>query len=824
MVQTDMFNEAFLKAVTLWLDPVDLSNDLSRAQAKCSPDTGLWLLNHQIYKSWKEPTDSTSRFMAMFGRSGSGKTVLAAKLIGDVRLIAGKAVVPPVITYFFCHAEEGDKRTATDISATILFQIIRQCSVVQPTLKQAYETAMKYGESKRSDHKSLVSIIREISQSLHSMYVIIDGLDECDHPIQIAQLFLELASDVPSIRVLCSCRPTQPLRDAFRDVSTVSLEPALVKADIDLYLSRELSKLPASDHLRDNALRRLSEASAGMFLYASLSIPALKTAVDPHGISRALDTLPAGINGVYVNLLKRLSLESADRRLLACDVFSWVCCSERLLSWAELEHALSWDIGIGDFTEVRRPFKSVVIDICAPLVEYDEERDVFMVTHHSVTEFLCSAGWQTEMCHDEAQFLVDKARANGSMSQRLIRALMHPEVARNVYLETHQNPLVEYATMYWCSHLSASKREEVLVEQVEGFQSDPHKRLIWIVRYFVLNRDSLPLPRVITLQTMVKKWIQLPPGPGGLCVEDLADIHLALLALDRLGQPDSHNVPISTFERLIYVRDLVRGYSMAGELSRGIELFSKALLSTRETFGAECLSSAWILNSLGLLHDQRHETELAIDVQLQALSIQEKHLPPGHIDQTNTINELGRLYRHLGRYEEAERYHREALSTLRSAFPETDMQVIWTINTLGRCLQKSGRPSEALDLHRQALLVMRESLGEDHAHAIWTLGDIARCQRDLGMLGEAIMTLEEALERRIRVLGSSHLDTLWSMNDLGLLFEETNETCQAGELHLRAYRGQLEALGDHHPFTQWSRQKVEKLGQNVIPELEQKGR
>lgn len=196
-----------------------------------------------------------------------------------------------------------------------------------------------------------------------------------------------------------------------------------VKADIDLYMSRELSKILALDDLRDKALAKWSGAEAGMFLHIQSPIGALSVAIYPHGVSRALETLSRGINGVYTSNLNRSSLETADRRLLTCDVFSEVCCRKRLLSWTELEYALSWGVNIGKFSADHTRYKAIALEICVPLVEYDEGRDVFpgsLAAYHSVTGFLCSAGWKAEMFLNEARFLVDKARANEPMSIRLI--------------------------------------------------------------------------------------------------------------------------------------------------------------------------------------------------------------------------------------------------------------------------------------------------------------------------------------------------------------------------------------------------------------------
>lgn len=357
----------------------------------------------------------------------------------------------PVVTYFFCHAAEDTKRTEADIFSALLAQTIRQLGEIPLSMKTSYNIASKYGHNKKSEKCDLVSTFTEIANTIPRLYVVLDGLDECDDPTTIVTLFTNIASNVPSFRFFCSSRPLQSSQPLFQDASTVSLDFEILRPDVELFLSHELGGLSIRDEFRQEAFAKLYRASSGMFLYASLSVMALKTAVDSCSMSQALDSLPEGINGLYAGVLRHLSTQPTERRRLARDIFMWVCCGERLLSWRELEYALSWNPEIGAFSVGRRPFQSVVREICLPLIEYNEDRDVFTVSHHSVQEFPTHSGWQLKLSDAENQFLVDKSHACSFISRALVHNLAQEDAATHVEIDELQNPLVTYSRAYWCS-------------------------------------------------------------------------------------------------------------------------------------------------------------------------------------------------------------------------------------------------------------------------------------------------------------------------------------------------------------------------------------
>lgn len=681
-------------------------------------------------------------------------------------------------------------------------------------LRAAFERAKIYGRLHASTSDDLFSVLESAIRSLASIYIIIDGLDECGDPGEAAKCFEDIAVRLPAIRLCILSRKVPAIENVLGQVPTIALGTNVVQPDIDKYLMEALKILPTKQsEVYLEAIETISCRADGMFLFAFLSVETLKTAVDSRCVMEAVAQIPSGLDGIYTRILKKIECQPPQRRRLAGQILKWVCYSTRPLQWMELQYALSWDQQTKDFSNTRRPFKTSVLELCAPLIEYRPLSDSFHVAHFSVSEFLCNHTGSTEQkCAEKALFPTSKPNAHLEIAEALLSSIAASPVSRIIKVDPFKFPLVQYATENWCHHLSSTPFDSGLAQQLAVFTSSSVRRYIWIIRYLVFDKNSFPLQRLAKLQKSVHDWKNGSPSGEAFVADDLADLQQALIKLDELPPSIAGGERLSNFERLMTVRDLARAYTMSRKLDQGIEIFSSALTRMRELGGEESLGTPWLLNSLGILYDQNHQTELATASQLQALAIQEKSLPSDHLDLTLTINELGRMKRHQGLYKEAEAYHLRALHILEQILPETDLQIIWTINTLARSYRREGRSSEAIMLHRKAIIGQTAILGEDHPHVLWTSGDIARCLRDQNDIDGAIEILQDVHVRRSNTIGPLHPDTLWTLNDLGLLYEALEDVDKAEELHSKALRGQREVLGVEHAHTKWTIDRLAALG------------
>ncbi|KAI9642687.1 hypothetical protein NHQ30_008418 [Ciborinia camelliae] len=817
-------------SILKWLTQVDPKEDYYRSLNRRSPGTGVWLQDDSRFKSWKDCSKSSEDYSTLWihGRPGSGKTVLSSVTIEYLQQESEKKE-KNLVAYFYCDSGDSRKRETLNILGSILAQLIMPMQDFPIEVYEAYYRARKYGRQHISRADDILSIIKHVGVDVPLSYIILDGIDECSDPADLTKSFGNIAGSTSNIRLALFSRNLPTIINELAEVphTTIELEPTLVQPDIDKFLTKSLHHLPGKGTgAQDQAFSKLSNASGGMFLYASLGVQSLAEAIDSQSIVEAVDKIPEGLNGVYGQILERLGSQSIRRRNLAREILLWVCCTTRPLSWKELQCALSWDDNKKEFLEDQRPFKDAVIDLGAPLIEYRAEKDTFHPVHLSVREFLWKSHDFDSMSAKATQFLMTESHANQTISEVTLASLSLPAVIHSTSVDHLQYPLVKYSTENWCHHLSSASFDEQLSQKHASFVASPLARSTWILRFLISNRQSFPLQRIAKYQKQVSDWKHHKEGSTTtFAAEDLADIQRALIELDQLdlGQAES----ISNFERDLIVRDLARAFTMAGKVDQAIDMFEKALSqSPQGASSPQSVRTTWLLNSLGIMYDQKNLTEKALTTQMKALSIQEKYLPPDHLDLALTLNELGRETRHLKKYSESEQYHLRALYILRKSLPETDLQIIWTLNTLARCYRFQDRYPEALNLHQLALKGQMTIMGEDHPHTIRTRSDIAKVLKAQGKYKEALEIMEDMYERRVRVLGKDNPDTLWTMNDIGSLWEDMGALIGSVEgrkkailWHQRALELQSRVLGEGHPHAVWSRGMLERLTSGEEEEL-----
>ncbi|KAJ7017531.1 hypothetical protein C8F04DRAFT_979120, partial [Mycena alexandri] len=145
-----------------------------------------WLLNNHQYKEW---STQNCGLLWCHSKPGAGKTVLSSVIINDLQQ---KYREDPNVTvvFFYCEYDDPVKRMTSKIVASILDQLMYDPKV----LTLVKETWMD--KSPNLQHLGLENlqdlIIQLLQQSQHT-YIIVDALDECDHPDNVASILQDLA-------------------------------------------------------------------------------------------------------------------------------------------------------------------------------------------------------------------------------------------------------------------------------------------------------------------------------------------------------------------------------------------------------------------------------------------------------------------------------------------------------------------------------------------------------------------------------------------------------------------------------------------------------
>lgn len=800
-----------------WLSPTDMEAIYIREFQRRSQPCGQWLLCDEVFGSWL--CSSQPRGIWITGPPGSGKTVLSTCIIDAIRERM-RNNSRCVSAFFYCDKGE-DKLSLTTILACLISQVLAQLDNVPRSISAAFNIAKRYGRSKVSVADQPMSLLEDSIRSLEKVNVIIDGLDELQDAPAVAESLRGLLERTDNVQLIFLSRDLPTLSNRLCSFPRISLTPAVMAKDINNYISLQLLHLPLDDaEIRNHIFDKLSYGANGMFLWANLMIQALKSATSPQEMLELLCDLPVGLNTIYVSILNRIGKEPPNRQSTAKRVFLWICCSARPLHWNELEAILAFDNCTAQIVESRKPFKSAVLELCSPLIEYVPEVDSFRPAHLSVREFLLCQGDQL-VSETASQFFIQEQQGHLEMAQVCLAYQAWYDKCDPTNTSAAAHHFLKYATLFWCHHLSSSTYSSTLNQRIADFLSAQHCRQAWILRFIFWQSSTFPLQYIMKQQKLLKDWIAR--GQKKLIqdrwldwIQDTQEI--LLLESYIFDKRAIHNQffsnvmsNISYFEKLMVIRDLSREYTMSGRLAEGEKWLTNALDIQQRRLGQENIATVWLLNSLGIIYDQQQRVELSARTQEHALAMQEAILGVDHLETIWTVNELGRIYRHLGNFAKAEHMHLRALRRLREALHPNDPQIAWTLNTLARNYRKQSRYREAISLHNEALAIQKKLLGEKHPHSLWALMDVAACYREQGRLKESAELYRKALDGRLEVLGLSHADTFWAMNNLGIVLEQLGDVEAAMALQEKALSGQIELLGREHKHTMWTIDVLDRL-------------
>jgi hypothetical protein len=187
-----------------------------------------WILKVDHMKTWMRDKPDTP-FIWLQGKPGSGKSVLAAEIIGFLRAANQSLVVSHFCTYSYASSTRYDL-----ILRSLLLQLIRENGDLIAYVYKLKETEF----AKRSvTSQALEKLIRVIAETgskgpaeTKYIHIVLDGLDECEEEKQgrlitlLEQLTCAIGSLNPVVcKVLLLSRHSGYLISRFRKKITISL-------------------------------------------------------------------------------------------------------------------------------------------------------------------------------------------------------------------------------------------------------------------------------------------------------------------------------------------------------------------------------------------------------------------------------------------------------------------------------------------------------------------------------------------------------------------------------------------------------------------------
>ncbi|RPA83999.1 hypothetical protein BJ508DRAFT_413030 [Ascobolus immersus RN42] len=330
-----------------WLHAVN-SSQLYEKNAKLRLDgTCTWIFEDERFKAWESGSHHGSLWIV--GIPGAGKTVLASAVIEHLEESSDDLLV-----YFYFLYSDTSRKQPVDMMASIIAQLLKAVDVHESSdlmriLKSEAQDSSIFAKSHAleddRDYGKLCKLFIQMVSSLQRrVFVVLDALDECEAPEEVAT-FVKMAASLmetprrqpvdsaaqsgisgpmASIQILLTGRPTvDSFFSSLPSITSIGME---VDADIMKLVEDKVGRHDALRPHKDLIIAKLRSNSKGMFRYAALVLEELEQVLPVSlPIEKRLSLLPRDVFGMYESILLRLSSKSSDGELeMRKRIFIWL--------------------------------------------------------------------------------------------------------------------------------------------------------------------------------------------------------------------------------------------------------------------------------------------------------------------------------------------------------------------------------------------------------------------------------------------------------------------------------------------------------------------
>ena len=157
------------------------------------------------------------------------------------------------IAYMYCrHDAPREERSASSMFGLFIKQLIWKTRQLPNAVRDFGHGYIR--DARVPSLEKYVSILLDMSTTFDQVFLVLDGLDECDKSERksIIHSFQHLLSMTQSYRIFVSSRREDDIEREFlcRQVPMIPIEPRNTRADIEAFVRDEVSKLITSNELR----------------------------------------------------------------------------------------------------------------------------------------------------------------------------------------------------------------------------------------------------------------------------------------------------------------------------------------------------------------------------------------------------------------------------------------------------------------------------------------------------------------------------------------------------------------------------------------------
>ncbi|KAH9032225.1 hypothetical protein EDB85DRAFT_1258709 [Lactarius pseudohatsudake] len=487
--------------------------------------------------AWLEDS-SAARIFQLSGIAGSGKSAVAR--LASIR--AALLVDHIVVSVFFSQFGYAGLFDPSSVFQTFAFQFsLLDIGYKERVSEVINEDPNIFEKDLRFQYEKLIIETLGAIRRPHSrVLVILDGLDECEPHGVIAVLKVLLADDIDhpeELKILTSSRPEVHLRnifDAQSDISRLSLDQVETESDIQFYLRTSFEQPPTylddPFTVSEETISELGKRAGNSFIYAATI---LRFIFDGHSQDpqQRVDFLlsikadpedhpNARLDALFLGILQHafpLGASDAEKHRVRTVLGLLVCFREQFpinnvckLNPGDVRSALHH---LHSLVRVRVPEKEsrfshyLLTDFFKFVQEPD--RSEALIYHRSFTDFIIDPA----RCSDRNLF-VDTSSDEKDIFNAC-SSINSGDIDRRFFNFSEGG---RYACLYWASHLTKIKIEDV--DEITQYHLDSRFLLRWIESMALLGMPH----EAVTHIDQVRTWITSLKGQADKASNRLVDL------------------------------------------------------------------------------------------------------------------------------------------------------------------------------------------------------------------------------------------------------------------------------------------------------------
>ncbi|EWG41198.1 hypothetical protein FVEG_03349 [Fusarium verticillioides 7600] len=365
------------------ISPKSYDADLYRFSEALCDGTEKWLFKDASFQRWLTVKKKSNPILWLRGIPGAGKTMLASSVIKHTQQLPDTHTIFAFLTY----------RDSSISALSILHSLIFQLTSTSLSLK----TMMCQSDLQHlgSDFNVASALFETLIQSVGTLYLIIDGLDEIEskqHTRLIKEL-MRLSGGYEECHILLASRDESHILGNLEgnsiDIEVNKRNSGSIQVFVNQTMGKWFKERDFVSDVREQLqgwAAPLAYRAQGMFLYVKIIFQMIYYINDIGEIKAQLEHLPSSYNDAYGRILGQIN-DSPDprRRKLAHSILGWVRCASSPMTLKEIEQALLVDPDC-PCKLPRVQARVDVLRICGPIIDVVDGYVQFV--HFTVQEYI----------------------------------------------------------------------------------------------------------------------------------------------------------------------------------------------------------------------------------------------------------------------------------------------------------------------------------------------------------------------------------------------------------------------------------------------------